>query len=100
MKTKITIVIALFITIGSFAQNGINYKALIKDPNGNVLANQNLDIVFNIQHESVSIYSESQQILTDNNGIAIATIGDGSAITGTFDAIDWKLRQLELNVQI
>jgi len=99
MKTKLTL-LALLISIISMAQNGINYKALIKDANGNIIANQSIDIVFSIQHESVIQFSELQQIVTDDNGIAIATIGEGSVITSTFDAIDWELRQLELNVQI
>ncbi|MEM5564285.1 tail fiber domain-containing protein [Psychroserpens sp. AS72] len=97
LKIFITI---LLISAYGYSQNGINYKAVIKDTNGNVVANQNLDFVFNIEHENVSIYSESQQIMTDNNGIAIATIGNGSPSIGTFDTIDWKLRNLELNVQI
>ncbi len=99
MKRYIVLAILLLSVIG-YAQNGINYKAVIKDTDGNVLTNQSIDIIFSIQHESVSIYSESQQIVTNNNGIAIATIGNGTAIIGTFDTIDWKLINLELNVQI
>lgn len=34
MKTYITTTIAVLITVLSFAQQGINYKALIKDANG------------------------------------------------------------------
>jgi len=99
MKKRFTIIMLLIsgLLIG---QNGINYKALIKDVNGNAIVNQSIDIVFSIQFEGNTLYSELQQIITDNNGIAIATIGEGSAIAGTFDAIDWKLRNLELNVQI
>jgi len=100
MKTlKVSILIVL-ISLGSYAQNGINYKALIKDSNGNVIANQGIDMIFSIQFEGVSLYSELQQIITDSNGIAIATIGVGSVITGVFETIDWKLRNTELNVQI
>jgi hypothetical protein len=99
MKTLLTILL-VFLSGILIAQNGINYKALIKDTNGNVAANQDIDIVFSIQHESVSLYSELQEIMTDNNGIAIATIGDGTPTIGIFDTIDWRLRDLELNVQI
>ncbi|WP_298904200.1 tail fiber domain-containing protein [uncultured Psychroserpens sp.] len=99
MKTKLTI-IAFFVALASIAQNGINYKALIKDTNGNILNTQGIDMVFSIQYEGNTLYSELQQIVTDNNGIAIATIGEGSSITGVFDTITWDIGNLDLNVQI
>lgn len=98
-KTKLTI-IASFIALISLAQTGINYKALIKDTNGNVIANQSIDMVFTIELEGESAYSELQVIVTDSNGIAIATIGVGSVISGDFDTIDWNRGNAELNVQI
>jgi len=99
MKKQILILFVLLSAIG-YTQNGINYKALIKDTNGNIINNQGIDMVFSIQIEGNSVYSELQQIVTDNNGIAIATIGKGSVITGVFEAIDWNLGNTELNVQI
>ncbi|WP_299335810.1 tail fiber domain-containing protein [uncultured Psychroserpens sp.] len=98
-KTKLTIT-ACLIALVSIAQTGINYKALIKDTNGNAIINQGIDMVFNIEFEGESAYSELQVIVTDNNGIAIATIGTGSAINGDFDTIDWTRGNAELNVQI
>ena len=41
MKLLLILVIAFLISISSFAQQGINYKALIKDSSGNVLVNTN-----------------------------------------------------------
>ncbi len=34
MKTKLLIVAALFIALPIMAQNGINYKAIVKDDSG------------------------------------------------------------------
>ena len=99
MKTQLTFLV-LLISIISVAQNGINYKALIKDATGNVISNQEIDVVFTIKIDNESVYSESQQVFTDSNGIAIAVIGVGSIISGDFMSIDWKRRNAELNVQI
>jgi hypothetical protein len=99
MKTKLTL-FTFLITLMAIAQSGINYKALIKDSNGNVIANQGIDMVFSIQIQGTTVYSELQQIVTDSNGIAIVTIGVGSVITGVFDTITWNLGDTELNVQI
>ena len=47
MKTQLTFLV-LLISIISVAQNGINYKALIKDATGNVISNEEIDVVFRI----------------------------------------------------
>lgn len=99
MKTKLTI-LALLISTILVAQNGINYKALIRDANGNIVNSQGIDIEFTIEMGGEDVYSESHQITTDNNGIAIAVIGAGSVISGNFNTLDWKRRDAELNVQI
>ena len=48
MKKQIIILIALLISISTFAQQGINYKAVIKDGSGNLVANQEIDVKFSI----------------------------------------------------
>lgn len=93
-KTIITVVSALFFSISSFAQNGINYKALIKDDLGNVVANQNVRIQFTVLDALSGGNIESQEthtIMTDANGIVIANIGEGSQSLsyGFFNDIDW-----------
>jgi len=101
MKNTYILLTLIFLTSLCSAQtNGINYKAVIKDNNGNVVTNQSLDMVFTIRIQNTSAYSESQQITTDDNGIAIAVIGAGSVISGSFNTIDWKSGNAELNVQI
>nr|WP_321237161.1 tail fiber domain-containing protein [uncultured Psychroserpens sp.] len=105
MKTKLTILACLF-AIASIAQNGINYKALIKDANGNVLSNQTIDIKFKIQSDNGStisdLYEESHSITTNQNGLTILNIGEGTYISGGFYNIDWNqtiLLNTELDIE-
>ena len=102
MKSIITILIALFISISNFAQQGINYKALIKDGSGNVLANQSVTVLFSILKglSQTIIYQESHTPITDTNGIVILNIGEGTPISGNYTTIDWGADQHFLNVQI
>jgi len=95
LKTKLlTLLCILFMLISCFAQNqGINYKALIKDSNGSVLANQSISLKFiiSIGIGEETIYEEEHVgVATDSNGIVIVNIGEGSAITGSFSNIDWN----------
>ena len=82
MKSKITFVLALLITVISFSQNTINYKAIVKDAAGNILANQALTMQFTILENATTVYSELQHPTTDANGLIIVSIGDGILVFG------------------
>ncbi|MEM5564280.1 tail fiber domain-containing protein [Psychroserpens sp. AS72] len=99
MKTKITLVILLISLIG-YAQNGINYKAVIKDDLGNVVANQNVDIRFTILQGAINAYQETHDTTTDSNGIVIVNIGEGTVVSGTFSAIVWGNGVFSLKTEI
>lgn len=100
MKTKITLII-LFITLIGYSQNGINYKAVIKDDLGNVVANDNIFVQFAILENGVTnLYTETHSITTDDNGIIIVNIGEGTPTSGNFSNIDWAVNNHSLNVQV
>ncbi|MBU2930145.1 hypothetical protein [Winogradskyella psychrotolerans] len=102
MKNTITQLIAILITTLSFAQQGINYKALIKDDIGNVLVSQNIGVQFQIRETTANgtaVYTETHTATTDANGILILNIGTGTT-SDTFSAIDWSSNEHWLNVQI
>ena len=50
MKTlkHIIVGLVLLLTYTTFAQQGINYKALLKDDTGNVIANTDIVVLFTI----------------------------------------------------
>lgn len=93
-KNTLTIFITLLITTLSFAQQGINYKAILKDTNGNVLANTFMNVQFTIHQATAAgtiVYQEDHNYTTDTNGLLILTIGtDSSPSVGTFATIDWS----------
>jgi len=83
--------LALFSTI--YAQQSINYKAIIKDDIGNVIANDVVPVQFNILQgvAQTNVYSELHTPTTDANGIIIVSIGEGILVGGSpaFSTIDW-----------
>ena len=101
MKKPIQLLgIFLFLfTTTIFAQQGINYKALITD-NGSAMANQSVTIQFTIlQNGTTNVYQEEHTTTTDANGIAIVNIGEGTQILGVFNDVDWRKEQF-LKVEI
>ncbi|MGB3608061.1 hypothetical protein [Psychroserpens sp.] len=92
MKTKLTLLIILLSIMG-YAQSGINYKALIKDDLGNVVANDLIIVQFDILEGTAqtAVYSEFHQVTTDDNGLIVLVIGEGTLFAGSpnYDTIDW-----------
>ncbi|WP_178984217.1 hypothetical protein [Winogradskyella helgolandensis] len=102
MKNTITQLIALLITTLSFAQQGINYKALIKDDLGNLVSSQLIGVQFQVREATANgtaVYTETHTETTDANGILVLNIGTGTT-SDTFSAIDWSSDEHWLNVQI
>ncbi len=100
MKKYVLLVAFSCILLALKAQTGIDYKAIIKDDNGNVVANTTIEIRFKIQQLNDTIYEESHSPTTDNNGIIAVFIGEGNPIAGNFTDIQWEQDDHFLNVQV
>ena len=97
-RTLLTILSILFCAI-TFAQSvpqGINYQAVARDANGDVLMNQTLTIQFSVISDiatSAVSWQETHSVSTNDYGLFTAIIGQGTATTvgssATFDVVDW-----------
>jgi len=97
---RVTLALLLLFSITTIAQQGINYKALIKDGAGVIVASTTIDVTFIILDGAVNVYEETHAPTTDANGIVILNIGEGIPVTGTFSTIDWSSNDHFLNVKI
>ncbi len=97
---QITFLLLILLSIKATAQQGINYKALIKDGGGNVIANENITVQFTILEGGGKVYQEIHNPMTDANGIIIINIGEGTPGFGLFSNIDWSTNDQELTVEI
>ena len=101
MKNFITNILLLLFAVSTYAQQGINYKAVIKDDVGNVIAMDVIPVQFTILDGTDTVYEEAHTPTTDSNGIVILNIGEGLPIGGSdFSTIDWSSNNHFLNVQI
>ncbi len=99
MKKIIVLIVSLFIANIIFAQQGINYKAIITDA-GAVVANQSIDLKFTILEDgTTNVFQENHTINTDENGIVIVNIGEGNVESGNWLTIDWRKEQF-LKVEV
>lgn len=92
MKTKTILqaLVLLFIVITASAQQGINYKAIINDANGEALVITPFTIQFTIlENGTTPVYQETHNPTTDSNGIVIVNIGEGTVVSGVYNDVDW-----------
>lgn len=106
MKTFNLIITAVLFTLcaQTFAQgtNGFNYQAVVRDGNGNIIADQSVSYRFNILQGSANgteVYSEDHALTTDDRGLVNMVIGTGST-SDNFLTIDWAASSYFLEVEM
>ena len=93
---KIISLLFIFTVLFSYSQapEGINYQALVRDNDGNPLANTSVGIKISIYQGSVSgsiVFEEEFSPNTNQFGLVNLVIGQGALISGDFASIDWGL---------
>ena len=93
-KQKILIILLLLYSISSYSQSKfINYQGVASDNNGNILANQTLDIKIGLKFgfiQSVTRYDEIHSVTTDANGVFNLKIGNGNRLSGNYNDLTWQ----------
>jgi Chaperone of endosialidase len=92
-------------TYGQTVPQGFNYQAIVRDANGEVLANDLITVQFSIRTINANgtiVYRETHLGSTTDLGQVNLVIGNGTPNIGTFSGIDWAsgeslFLQVELN---
>ncbi|MDN5203639.1 tail fiber domain-containing protein [Fulvivirgaceae bacterium BMA10] len=107
MKTTISqlllILILLLLYSNNAAAQGINYQAVARDGNGDLLVNQALTVELGIYRGASAdslVYKESHSISTNDYGLFNLSIGEGTVEKGVFEDIAWDTEQHHLKVEI
>lgn len=72
--------------------NLISYQAVVRNASNALVVNQSVGIKFSILKSSINgttVYSETQNSTTNNNGLFTAKIGSGSLVSGSLANINW-----------
>lgn len=92
MKKLNILLIALLSPIVMWAQQGINYQAVVRDGAGAILVNQSITAGFDIEQTTAGgtvVYSENHAVTTNAYGLINVIIGEGTLVSGDFTTIDW-----------
>ena len=93
MKNFLTAFLLLIAPIAILAQTTdvINYQAIVKDSDGNMVKNTPITLIVSIivsEANGSVVYEETHDITTDDNGYFYTHIGDGET-TDNYEAINW-----------
>jgi microcystin-dependent protein len=94
MKKIITILSALFITTNVFAQSPqrMSYQAVVRNTSNNLVLSAPVGMRVSIIQGSIfgaSVYVETQNPITNSNGLISISIGTGTIVTGSFSTVNW-----------
>ena len=81
----------LLINQSIFAQapQKMSYQAVIRDINGALVNSTAVGMKISIIQASFTVYSETQLVSTNANGLVSLEIGSGTVVLGSFATIDW-----------
>jgi trimeric autotransporter adhesin len=85
----------IFFPIFAIAQapQKINFQSILRNTNGEVVANKSVSLKISILSGSISgssVYGETHAKTTDASGLISLQIGNGTVLSGIFANIDWK----------
>lgn len=97
---KITL-LALFISVVAYAQQGIVFQGIARDNSSAAITDETLTFTFRItKSDGSELYKETQQIRTDNFGVFSHVIGTGTPVTGTFGGVDFQQADLKSIINV
>lgn len=108
MKTLVRhfclLAVTVLFTLPVFAQapHGFNYQAIVRDNTGTILSNRTVSIRLGILRgeEGIILYEETHQVTSNAFGLVTLNIGQGTPVSGSFDAIDWANFEAWLRVEM
>lgn len=95
MKKLFSLVSILSIALCAFAQSPykFNYQAVIRNSDGTLKANQNINIQIGLIQGSANgttVYIELHAVQTNAQGIVNLQVGNGTVVSGSMDSIAWN----------
>jgi len=104
MKNKnLLLILSLFFTslfVLGQAPEKIDFQAMARDGSGNPLLVQTIGVRISVIQGATTVYTERHTPQTDDYGLFMLHIGDGTPLSGNFSSIDWSLGNHKVKVEV
>ena len=101
--TAFVLIITSTMSLQAQTPQGFNYQATVRNADGALIVNQNVNFRFNVQQGSATseaVFTETHLVATDDLGQVTLVMGDGTVVTGDFSQIDWSLGSYFLGIEL
>lgn len=93
-----------FSEIYAQAPEGFKYQGVARDANGAVYASEMIQLQFALletdgSDEPSAIYEEQHEVMTSPQGVFSVNVGEGTPLTGSFQAADWAQANYSLQIK-
>ena len=81
------------LTFAGLAQNDkISYQAVVRNSANQLVYDQDMEVTVSIANSETgtAVYTETQAVHSNANGLISLLIGDGTPVSGSWDAIQWN----------
>ena len=92
--------IAITNAVSVFGQNGFAYQAVIRDANGGLVTNKQVEVKFTLKHDGTNFYSEKQNVKTNEYGNIQVVVGNGEKLDGDFASVPWNTFDIKMEVAV
>jgi hypothetical protein len=102
-KFTFTLALTMAITLVISQPAAFKYQAVVRDAGGAVISNQNVSFRISIVQDNINgtvVYTEDHNTMTNEFGLANLKIGNGTPVSGTFNAIDWGANDHFLQISL
>ena len=81
------------------AQSGFNYQAVIRNAQGDLVANQQITLRISLASGANTLYQERQTATTNAYGVVSVVVGTGTPLSGSFSSIDWSQGNISMKTE-
>ncbi len=91
---------AIGTAVSVFGQNGFSYQAVIRDAEGVLVTNKQVEVKFSLKHDGTVYYSEKQEVRTNEYGNIQVVVGGGERLDGDFASVPWSTFDIKMEVAV
>ena len=92
--------IAITTAASTFGQNGFAYQAVIRNAEGQLITNKQVDVKFTLLHDGSEYYVEKQSVTTNEYGNIQVVVGEGTKVDGDYANVPWNTLDIDMKVEV
>ena len=100
VRTFAALALTIIAAVQTMAQDSFAYQAVIRDANGELITNKEVNLKFSLMQGNSTYYVETQKAKTNEYGNISVEIGKGTATQGAMADVPWSTFDIRMKVEV